>query len=165
MDLALRSEPGGERSRGVVPWHDRRKDDERQQSELRRDPPVARAEPGFPLAPKHYLQKWHKDYNADAEKIADKLKQQIQGATTGQPAAQGAQAAQEKSTVIWAEPATNALVITAPPKLMRQLMSVVDRLDIRPRQRADAKQVPGTAIDALEAARRAEITSLWRLGR
>jgi general secretion pathway protein D len=68
---------------------------------------------------------------ADAEKIADKLKQQIQGATTGQPAAQGAQAAQEKSTVIWAEPSTNALVITAPPKLMRQLMSVVDRLDIR----------------------------------
>ena len=68
---------------------------------------------------------------ADAEKIADKLKQQIQGATTGQPAAQGAQAAQEKSTVIWAEPATNALVVTAPPKLMRQLMSVVDRLDIR----------------------------------
>lgn len=68
---------------------------------------------------------------ADAEKIADKLKQQIQGATTGQPAAQGAQAAQEKSTVLWAEPSTNALVITAPPKLMRQLMSVVDRLDIR----------------------------------
>jgi peptide/nickel transport system substrate-binding protein len=31
---------------------------------------VARAEPGFPLAPKHYLQKWHKDYNPDAEKIA-----------------------------------------------------------------------------------------------
>lgn len=43
-------------------------------------------------------------------------------------------------------------------------LRVVDRLDIRPRQRADAKQVPGTAIDALEAARRAEITSLWRLG-
>jgi general secretion pathway protein D len=69
---------------------------------------------------------------ADAEKIADKLKQQLQGASTGQAAAaQGAQAAQEKSTVIWAEPATNALVVTAPPKLMRQLMSVVDRLDIR----------------------------------
>jgi len=31
---------------------------------------VARAEPGFPLAPRHYLEKWHKDYNPDAEKIA-----------------------------------------------------------------------------------------------
>ncbi|MGV8951248.1 MAG: ABC transporter substrate-binding protein [Cypionkella sp.] len=31
---------------------------------------VARAEPGFPLAPKHYLQKWHKDYNPDAEQLA-----------------------------------------------------------------------------------------------
>jgi general secretion pathway protein D len=71
---------------------------------------------------------------ADAEKIADKLKAQVQGITQqsgGAPAAQGAQAAQDKSTTIWAEPTTNALVITAPPKLMRQLMSVVDRLDIR----------------------------------
>jgi general secretion pathway protein D len=71
---------------------------------------------------------------ADAEKIADKLKAQVQGMTQqagAAPAAQGAQAAQDKSTTIWAEPTTNALVITAPPKLMRQLMSVVDRLDIR----------------------------------
>jgi general secretion pathway protein D len=69
---------------------------------------------------------------ADAEKIADKLKTQLQGAaTTATAAQQGAQAAETKSTTIWAEPATNALVITAPPKLMRQLMSVVDKLDIR----------------------------------
>ncbi len=33
--------------------------------------------------------------------------------------------------MIWAEPETNALVITAPPKVMRSLMQVVDRLDIR----------------------------------
>ncbi len=33
--------------------------------------------------------------------------------------------------MIWAEPETNALVITAPPKTMRSLMSVVDRLDVR----------------------------------
>jgi general secretion pathway protein D len=69
---------------------------------------------------------------ADAEKIATKLKEQLQGAVQGAgQAAQGAQAAQEKSTVIWADPATNALVVTAPPKLMRNLMSVVDKLDIR----------------------------------
>jgi len=31
---------------------------------------VARAEAGFPLAPKHYLQTWHKDYNPEAESLA-----------------------------------------------------------------------------------------------
>jgi general secretion pathway protein D len=70
---------------------------------------------------------------ADAEKLAQKLKEQVQGATqtgTGAGGA-GAQTSQEKSTTIWAEPLTNALVITAPPKLMRQLMDVIDRLDIR----------------------------------
>ena len=32
---------------------------------------------------------------------------------------------------IWAEPQTNALVVTAPPKVMRSVMAIVDRLDIR----------------------------------
>ena len=74
---------------------------------------------------------------ADAEKLAAKLKEQS-GATVaaagGQPAAQAAAAAAggvDKSVTIWAEPETNALVITAPPKTMRSLMSVVDRLDVR----------------------------------
>lgn len=31
---------------------------------------VARTEPGFPLAPRHYLQRWHKDHNPEAEAIA-----------------------------------------------------------------------------------------------
>ena len=35
------------------------------------------------------------------------------------------------STTIWAEPETNALVITAPAKVMRSLMAMVDKLDIR----------------------------------
>ena len=37
----------------------------------------------------------------------------------------------DRSVTIWAEPQTNALVVTAPPKVMRSVMSVVDRLDIR----------------------------------
>jgi general secretion pathway protein D len=37
----------------------------------------------------------------------------------------------DKSITIWAEPETNALVVTAPPKVMRSVMSIVDRLDIR----------------------------------
>jgi general secretion pathway protein D len=68
---------------------------------------------------------------ADAEKIAAKLKEQISGTTAAPAAAAGAQAIADKSTIIWAEPETNALVITAPPKTMNSLMSVIDSLDIR----------------------------------
>jgi general secretion pathway protein D len=76
---------------------------------------------------------------ADAEKIAAKLKEQIAATvaiTTGAPAAGGAQqssvaASADRSTTIWAEPDTNALVITAPAKIMKSLLAVVDKLDIR----------------------------------
>lgn len=76
---------------------------------------------------------------ADAEKLAAKLKEQatVTAATTqgqggGAPPAGGAAAANiDKNITIWAEPETNALVITAPPKVMRALMSVIDKLDIR----------------------------------
>ena len=69
---------------------------------------------------------------SDAEKIAAKLKEQLSGTAAAAPGAAGAAAAGgDRTTVIWAEPETNALVITAPPKTMRSLMSVVDRLDIR----------------------------------
>jgi len=37
----------------------------------------------------------------------------------------------DKSVTIWAEPQTNALIVSAPPKMMRTVMSIVDRLDIR----------------------------------
>lgn len=73
---------------------------------------------------------------ADAEKIAGKLKEQLTATiavTGGAPPAQGGgpSAQSEKSIIIWAEPDTNALVVTAPPKVMRSLMQVVDKLDIR----------------------------------
>ncbi|HEY5559953.1 MAG TPA: secretin N-terminal domain-containing protein, partial [Steroidobacteraceae bacterium] len=68
---------------------------------------------------------------ADAEKLAAKLKEQSAASPAAQPGAQGATGGVDKSVTIWAEPETNALVITAPPKTMRSLMSVVDRLDIR----------------------------------
>ncbi len=77
---------------------------------------------------------------ADAEKIAPKLKEQITGiaassagATTG--GAAGAQASPlaqaEKNAMIWADPSNNALVITAPPKIMHAVMNIIDKLDIR----------------------------------
>jgi general secretion pathway protein D len=75
---------------------------------------------------------------ADAEAIAAKLKEQIQGLTQAAApggaspagAGGGAQAA-DRSTTIWADPQTNALIITAPPKIMKRIMSIVDKLDIR----------------------------------
>ena len=74
---------------------------------------------------------------ADAEAIAGKLKEQVTGITQAAPgapagaAAAGPSAAQDRNTTIWADKQTNALVVTAAPKMMRQIMSVVDKLDIR----------------------------------
>ncbi len=71
---------------------------------------------------------------ADAEQIAGKLKEQVTGITQaapGQPAQGGPQAAAERNVTIWADKQTNALVVTAPPKIMRSIMGVVDKLDIR----------------------------------
>jgi len=80
---------------------------------------------------------------ADAEKLAPKLKEQMTGiaqaaagpggagagAAGGQGGAQAAAA--EKSAMVWADPGNNALVITAPAKLMRAIMDIIDKLDIR----------------------------------
>jgi general secretion pathway protein D len=80
---------------------------------------------------------------ADAEKISQKLREQIQGiVAAAAPGGGGPQGGAPAPTVtstgsgdpnvtIWAEPETNALVVTAPPKIMRSVMSIVDRLDIR----------------------------------
>jgi general secretion pathway protein D len=77
---------------------------------------------------------------ADAEKIADKLKGQAtatakaQGGPPTAPAAVGGGGGTsnvDASVTIWADVATNALIITAPPKIMRSLMAVIDKLDIR----------------------------------
>jgi general secretion pathway protein D len=75
---------------------------------------------------------------ADAEKIAPKLKEQITGVAqaaagsgTGAGAAASPQAQAEKSAMVWADTQNNALVITAPPKIMHSIMGILDKLDIR----------------------------------
>jgi general secretion pathway protein D len=75
---------------------------------------------------------------ANAEKIAPKLKEQITGIAQAAPGGGGAGGAQgspqalaEKGAMVWADPTNNALVITAPPKIMRAVMDIVDKLDIR----------------------------------
>jgi general secretion pathway protein D len=81
---------------------------------------------------------------ADAEKLADKLKGQAtatakaqggpQGGGGGGPAAGGGGGGGsnvDASVTIWADVPTNALIMTAPPKIMKNLMAVIDKLDIR----------------------------------
>src|SRR6202522_2422846 len=77
---------------------------------------------------------------ADAEKLADKLKGQASpsanaqgGPPTGGAGGGGGGGGSnvDASVTIWADVATNALVITEPPKLMKSLMTVIDRIDIR----------------------------------
>jgi general secretion pathway protein D len=67
---------------------------------------------------------------ADAEELATKLQQHF--ASQAQ-AAGGAQApgAALNSANVWADAQTNALVINGPPKIMRSVMQIVDKLDIR----------------------------------
>ena len=72
---------------------------------------------------------------ADAKKLADQLKGQaaasakLQGAGPIAGAPGGSNLGAE--VTIWADEPTNALVITAPPKLMKSLMGVIDKLDVR----------------------------------
>ncbi len=84
---------------------------------------------------------------ADAEKLADKLKGQASATSKAQNGPQGtgggASAAGggavgggggsniDASVTIWADVPTNALIMTAPPKIMKNLMAVIDKLDIR----------------------------------
>ena len=73
---------------------------------------------------------------ADAEKLAGKLKEQVQGlvaAAGAAPAAPagGGGASADRSVSIWADVQNNALVVTAPLKVRRQIMSIVDKLDFR----------------------------------
>jgi general secretion pathway protein D len=67
---------------------------------------------------------------ADAEKIAPKLKEQLT-ATTAAAGGAAATTSVDRSTSIWADAETNALIITAPPKTMRSLLTIIDRLDFR----------------------------------
>ena len=75
----------------------------------------------------------------DAEELAGKLQQHFaQQLTAGAAAAAGAGAAAagapNTNVSVWADTQTNALVLTAPPKLMRSAMTIVDKLDIRREQ-------------------------------
>lgn len=66
---------------------------------------------------------------ADAEELSTKLQQHFLQQQTAEGAPPGPNGSTDIS--VWADAQTNALVINAPPKVMRSLMSIVDKLDIR----------------------------------
>ena len=70
---------------------------------------------------------------ADAEELATKLQQHFQGQAAAAQGAAGAAAspARNGEVSVWADTQTNAIVVNAPPKMMRSLMQIVDKLDIR----------------------------------
>ncbi|MEO0421368.1 MAG: type II secretion system secretin GspD [Pseudomonadota bacterium] len=103
---------------------------------------------------------------ADAEELAGRLTEQVnqqqqQNRTGGGGQAQaggggGGSPAQRGGVIIWADAATNALVITAPPKVMRSLQAVIDQLDIR-----RAQVVLDAIIVDVSADRSAELGVTW----
>jgi general secretion pathway protein D len=68
-------------------------------------------------------------YYADAEELATKLQTHFTNQVAAEAGAAGAPSGTEVS--VWSDPQNNAIVVNAPPKMMRSLMSIVDKLDIR----------------------------------
>ncbi len=86
---------------------------------------------------------------ADSTDLATKLEGQYRGGS-GEGAAAGPNAGRD--ITIWADEQTNALVVTAPPKVMRAMMTVIDKLDIRRAQvlvEAIIVEVSGDETDQL----------------
>ena len=95
---------------------------------------------------------------ADAEELATKLQQHFTTqaqATAGQAAAGPA----TNSVSVWADTQTNAIVINAPPKMMRSLMLIVDKLDIR-----RAQVLVEAIIVEVIADKTAELGITWAVG-
>jgi len=91
---------------------------------------------------------------ADAEELATKLQTQYQkaGNEPGGPAVSG-------DITVWADAPTNALIITAPPKIMRSMEIVIDKLDIRRLQ-----VLLETIIVEVSAEKAANLGVTWAFG-
>jgi len=66
---------------------------------------------------------------ADAESLSGKLLQHF--SQQNQSSSSSNQSGNLESVNVWADEQTNAIIVNAPPKMMRSLMSIVDQLDIR----------------------------------
>ena len=88
---------------------------------------------------------------ADALDLASKLDTQYSGAAVIEGGPRN-----NSDISIWADEQTNALVITAPPKTMRSMMSVIDKLDIR-----RAQVLVEAIIVEVSAQKSAELGITW----
>ncbi|MCH9692966.1 MAG: type II secretion system secretin GspD [Gammaproteobacteria bacterium] len=68
---------------------------------------------------------------ADAEELSTKLQTHFTSQVQAAAAGQAATAVAGNAVSVWADPQTNAIIVNAPPKMMRSLMQIVDKLDIR----------------------------------
>lgn len=68
---------------------------------------------------------------ADAEELATKLQQHFASQQQAAAAGQAGAASASGDVSVWADTQTNAIIVNAPPKMMRSLMQIVDKLDIR----------------------------------
>ncbi|MEX2494971.1 MAG: type II secretion system secretin GspD [Woeseia sp.] len=70
---------------------------------------------------------------ADAEELSAKLQQHFaqQSAAAAGPNGAAPAPASQQGIQVWSDPQTNAIIVNAPPKMMRSLMTIVDKLDIR----------------------------------
>jgi general secretion pathway protein D len=68
---------------------------------------------------------------ADAEELAGKLQTHFSAQIQANAGQAGAAASGSNSVNVWADTQTNAIIMNAPPKMMRSLMQIVDQLDIR----------------------------------
>jgi len=97
--------------------------------------------------------------------LATKLQTQYSGGGGGGGGAQAAGAAEalpptERGEVsIWADESTNALIITAPPKIMKSMMAVIDKLDIR-----RAQVMVEAILVEVSSDRAAELGVTWAVG-
>jgi general secretion pathway protein D len=90
---------------------------------------------------------------ADSLDLAGKLEAQYSGGVTEEG---GPRSATDIS--IWADEQTNALVITAPPKTMNSMMTVIDKLDIR-----RAQVLVEAIIVEVSAEKTAELGITWAM--
>lgn len=97
---------------------------------------------------------------ADAKDLATKLQSQYQKQAGGTATGQSSAPPTEKGDIIiWAEESTNALIITAPPKVMKAINAVIDRIDIRRMQ-----VMVETLIVEVSADKASELGVNWIVG-
>ncbi|MEO8444594.1 MAG: type II secretion system secretin GspD [Gammaproteobacteria bacterium] len=96
----------------------------------------------------------------NAVDLATKLQSQYSGSgAQAATAKDAAPPAQRGDISIWADESTNALILTAPPKTMKSMMAVIDKLDIR-----RAQVLVEAVIVEVSSDKAAELGVTWAMG-